>query len=171
MTSASQPDPGDDRDGGLPPELEKLFKDLTGGAEIPPEVRQMLAGSGLGALDPTVMASMAEQMKAMFSDEGGQDGFDDERATTIARQVSSAAGDPVVTERATTTVREAVRTADLWLDEVTDLAATGVDRPGLEPSGVGRGDHAALGRPGRARGRRCVPRGGRGHGQAIGSSG
>ena len=85
MTSASQPDPGDDRDGGLPPELEKLFKDLTGGAEIPPEVRQMLAGSGLGDLDPTVMASMAEQMKAMFSDEGGQDGFDDERATTIAR--------------------------------------------------------------------------------------
>ncbi|HRC16709.1 MAG TPA: zinc-dependent metalloprotease [Phycicoccus elongatus] len=126
MTSASQPDPGDDRDGGLPPELEKLFKDLTGGAEIPPEVRQMLAGSGLGDLDPTVMASMAEQMKAMFSDEGGQDGFDDERATTIARQVSSAAGDPVVTERATTTVREAVRTADLWLDEVTDLAAPGL---------------------------------------------
>ena len=39
---------------------------------------------------------------------------------------SSAAGDPVVTERATTTVREAVRTADLWLDEVTDLAAPGL---------------------------------------------
>ena len=42
MTSASQPDPGDDRDGGLPPELEKLFKDLTGGAEIPPEVQAAL---------------------------------------------------------------------------------------------------------------------------------
>ena len=37
MTSASQPDPGDDRDGGLPPELEKLFKDLTGGAEMATE--------------------------------------------------------------------------------------------------------------------------------------
>ena len=34
--------------GGLP-QVEKLFKDLTGGAEILPEVRQMLAGSGLGA--------------------------------------------------------------------------------------------------------------------------
>ena len=101
---------------------------------------------------------------------GGRDGFDDERATTIARQVSSAAGDPVVTERATTTVREAVRTADLWLDEVTDLAAPEVDRPGRSRAEWGRGDHAAL-CDWSSRGRRCVPQVGAAMGKQVGRLG
>ena len=56
MTSAdppASPDPGDPQ--GLPPELEKLWRDLTGGAELPDEVRQMLAGAGLEQLDPQMM--------------------------------------------------------------------------------------------------------------------
>ena len=127
MTSAdppASPDPGDPQ--GLPPELEKLWRDLTGGAERPDEVRQMLAGAGLEQLDPQMMGLLTQQMQGLFGGSGGEGGFDDERATSMARTVAAAEGDPSITTAEQDRVRDSVRTADLWLDPVTDLAAPGL---------------------------------------------
>lgn len=129
MTSEDRPQdigPGEEPS-GLPPELERLLRDLTGGAELPPEVRQMLQGAGLDRLDPAMLGMLTEQMTSLFSGEGGDGGLDDEKATTLARQVVSAQGDPSITDRERAEVRDAVRTADLWLDPVTDRSAPGLD--------------------------------------------
>jgi putative hydrolase len=121
----SAPDP-DEGSPGLPTELEKLLRDLTGGAEIPEELRSMLAGAGLDRIDPQMMGVLTQQMQALFTGAGGDGGFDDEQATSLARTVAAAEGDPSVTDGERTRVADAVRTADLWLGEVTDLAAPGL---------------------------------------------
>jgi putative hydrolase len=129
VTSEDHPQPtgpGEDPS-GLPPELAKLLRELTGGAELPPEMLQMLQGAGLDRIDPAMMGVLTEQMKAFFSGDGGDGGLDDEKATSLARQVVAGEGDPSITDRERAEVRDAVRTADLWLDPVTDLSAPGLD--------------------------------------------
>ncbi len=129
MTSADRPantGPGDEPS-GLPPELEDLLRQLTGGAEIPAELRSMLAGAGLDRIDPAMMGVLTHQIQALMTGgASGDGGFDDEQATGIARKVVATEGDPSITEGQTARVRDAVRTADLWLDPVTDLSAPGL---------------------------------------------
>lgn len=129
MTSADRPantGPGDEPS-GLPPELEDLLRQLTGGAEIPAELRSMLAGAGLDRIDPAMMGVLTDQIQALMTGgASGDGGFDDEQATGIARKVVATEGDPSITEGQTARVRDAVRTADLWLDPVTDLSAPGL---------------------------------------------
>lgn len=121
-----EPDPAD-KPSGLPPELEQLLRDLTGSTELPPELADMLAGAGLDTIDPQTLAVMAQQMRSLFTGGGTDGGFDDESATRLARQVVAAGGDPTPSEPVRHAVRDAVRTADLWLDPITDLAAPGLD--------------------------------------------
>lgn len=111
----------------LPPEIEKLIRDLTGGAELPPELREMLAGAGLEQIDPQVMAMMTGQLQSLFAGGGSDDGgLDPTAATDLARKVIAAQGDPSISEKGSREVADAVRVGDLWLDPITELSAAGL---------------------------------------------
>jgi len=88
-----------------------------------PQLQQALSAMGIDKLDPATMGMLTAQVKAMFSG-GSSDPFDPAMATNIARQTVSAAGDATVGEVARRQVEEAVSVAELWLDPVTDFAAT-----------------------------------------------
>jgi len=126
VTSDDQSTPADDQF-GLPPEIEKLIKDLTGGADLPPELREMLSGAGLEKIDPQVMAMMAGQLQSLFTGGGDADGgLDATSVTDLARKVIASDGDPSISEKGAREVADAVRVADLWLDPITELTASGL---------------------------------------------
>ncbi len=118
------PDPDEGDPGtGLPPELEKVLRGLTGGAPVDPRLVEMVQGMGLEGIDPQMLSMVAEQVRAMMSspDEAGPVGAT--LATDIARKVVAAEGDTVAGERDRSAADEAVDVAGLWLDDVTDLTA------------------------------------------------
>lgn len=97
------PDPG----GDLPP--------------LPPELARLAESQGLPS-DPASLGAMFAQVQRMLVT--GEDGpVNWQLAHDLARQTASEGGDPVIGEAAERQVSEALRTADLWLDRVTDLAA------------------------------------------------
>ncbi|MGE9809074.1 MULTISPECIES: zinc-dependent metalloprotease [unclassified Janibacter] len=116
------PDNGDD---GLPEELAAVFRGLTGGADLPPEMVAQLKAMGLADADPAAVSAMAQQVRAMFTGPV-HDGIDPETATTVARQVVAAAGDRAMTDHDVRLADQAGTVATLWLDEVTDLEAPGL---------------------------------------------
>ena len=59
-------DPADDAS-ALPPEIEKLLRDLTGGAPLDPQLASMIQGMGLDKVDPQMLAMVMGQVQAMFS--------------------------------------------------------------------------------------------------------
>lgn len=96
-------------------------------------LRQFLSGGGLGLppglanipgmpTDPSMVQAMIAQVQQLLA--GSGDGpVNWQMAHDIARQVAAEGGDPSVTELQQRQVAEALRTADLWLDRVTDLPA------------------------------------------------
>lgn len=113
------------RPGDRPDPLADMFKALFGGAGslpeglpagIPPEVAKL---HGMPQ-DPAALQAMLAQVQQLLS------GSDDEPvnwdlARDAARQVAAESGDPSVTDAGHRQVAEALRTADHWLDRVTDL--------------------------------------------------
>lgn len=126
MTSDDHvPTPADDGP-ELPAEIEALLRNLTGGAPLPPELRQMLSGAGLDQVDPGLLSMITTQMQSLFSGAAGDGGLDARTATDLARTLIASEGDPSVSERGAREVADAVRVGDLWLDPVTSLAAPGL---------------------------------------------
>ena len=56
--------PGDD---GLPPEIARIFRDLNGGRDLPPQVVEQLKAMGIADADPGQVAAMTSQIKSMFT--------------------------------------------------------------------------------------------------------
>ena len=89
------------------------------GAGGPPEGQGPFGGAGpFGAMgDPNQFADALRQFADLLSWQGGPVNWD--LAKNVARHAISAAGDPSVLEAQLREVTEAVRLADLWLDEAT----------------------------------------------------
>ncbi len=118
------PGPGDPEQPGLPEELAKVLRELTGGADLPPELVSQLQSMGIADADPAMLGAMAQQMKAMFDPTRAAKGVDREHAVRTAREVVAADGaDRVMTDRERGLAEQAVRVAGLWLDEITSLEA------------------------------------------------
>src|ERR1039458_9619869 len=85
------------------------------------------AGGPLGPLgplgDPQQFADALRQFADLMSWQGGPVNWD--LAKNVARQTVAAEGDPSVLEKDRQKIVEAIRLADLWLDEVTTFP-TGV---------------------------------------------
>jgi len=124
------PPPGRPDDGEGPNPFEELLRQLMGGASpgaggnpfagVDPAA---LAAAGLPA-DPAAMGRMLAQVQQMMA--GGGDGpVNWDLAHQVARQGAVADGDPSVPDAARRTTAEALRLADLWLDERTALGTAG----------------------------------------------
>jgi len=89
------------------------------GAGGPPEGQGPFGGAGpFGAMgDPNQFADALRQFADLLSWQGGPVNWD--LAKNVARHAISAAGDPSVLEVQRREITEAVRLADLWLDEAT----------------------------------------------------
>jgi putative hydrolase len=89
------------------------------GAGGPPEGQGPFGAAGpLGAMgDPNQFADALRQFADLLSWQGGPVNWD--LAKNVARHAIAAAGDPSVLEAQRREITEAVRLADLWLDEAT----------------------------------------------------
>lgn len=130
--SPATPPPGEpgpdtpDEGGGLPPELEELLRSMTGGAPLDPQLVEMLKGSGIDQVDTSMLRSAMDQMRTLFAGGSSDGSLSPDTVRQVAHQVAVADGDPTPTDAQRAQVREAVQVANLWLDEVTDLAAPGL---------------------------------------------
>src|SRR5487761_509780 len=77
------------------------------------------AGSGAGAGGPEQFADALRQFADMLSWTGGPVNWD--LAKNVARHAISAAGDPSILDAQRREVTEAIRLADLWLDEAASF--------------------------------------------------
>ena len=118
--------PGASDDDGLPEELARIFRDLNGGRDLPPQVIQQLKAMGIADADPAQVASMTSQIKAMFTPGAQTKGVDVAAATTAAREQLTEELTATTGERGTVLAEQAVQVASLWLDQVTELEAPGL---------------------------------------------
>jgi putative hydrolase len=99
-----------------------------GGFELPPGFAENLP-PGLMNLpgmpqDPQALQQMLSSVQQLLAGGGSGDGpVNWELATTVARQTAAEGGDPSIGEAQQRRVAEALRTADLWLDRVSELPA------------------------------------------------
>ncbi|HRC39871.1 zinc-dependent metalloprotease [Nostocoides sp.] len=123
--NSERPDESADPAGGLPPEMLNALRRLTGGADLPPELLQQLETMGLGGIPVEQFEGMLAQFQSMFAgpDEGP---LSPSIATDVARQLIAAQGDASMGEREASLAREAAHVADLWLGQVSDLEAPGL---------------------------------------------
>ena len=77
-------DPADDAS-ALPPEIEKLLRDLTGGAPLDPQLASMMQDMGLDTVDPQMLAMVMGQVQAMFSAPESEHAVNATLATDMAR--------------------------------------------------------------------------------------
>ncbi|HET9656619.1 MAG TPA: zinc-dependent metalloprotease [Kineosporiaceae bacterium] len=110
-----------ERPGDQPDPLGDLFKALFGGSGglpggLPPELANL---PGMPQ-DPAALQAMLAQVQHLLSG-GGDEPVNWDLAHDTARQVAAEGGDPTVPDAQQRQVAEALRTADLWLDRVTDL--------------------------------------------------
>jgi putative hydrolase len=110
-----------DRPGDQPDPLGDLFKALFGGSGglpggLPPELANL---PGMPQ-DPAALQAMLAQVQQMLSATGDEP-VNWDLARDAARRMAAEGGDPTVAEAQQRQVAEALRTADLWLDRVTDL--------------------------------------------------
>lgn len=92
------------------------------GGELPPELRQQLESMGLGQIDPAMMQMVQAQVQAMMSGSDDGSALNVEMATDTARKVVSAQGDQSIGESTIRDTEQVVQVANLWLDQVTDMA-------------------------------------------------
>lgn len=120
----SEDGPGDESRSGLPPEIEAVIRQLTGGP-VDPDMARALKDMGVDRVDPAMLQMMVGQMQSMFASPDTE-AFNLSLATDTARKTVSAAGDTVVADAAARAVAQAVQVAELWLDEVTSFEAPGI---------------------------------------------
>ncbi|MFZ0161703.1 MAG: zinc-dependent metalloprotease, partial [Kineosporiaceae bacterium] len=127
MSGGNRPD-HPDRDGDEDP-LGDMLRALFGSGgpggvpgEIPAELRDMLSGiPGMPTDAASLQAMLGQVQRLMATSDDGPVNW--QMAHDVARQVAAEGGDPSVGEGQERQVAEALRTADLWLDRVTDLAS------------------------------------------------
>jgi putative hydrolase len=127
MSGGNVPD-HPDRDGDEDP-LGDMLRALFGSGgpggvpgEIPAELREMLSGiPGMPTDAASLQAMLGQVQRLMATSDDGPVNW--QMAHDVARQVAAEGGDPSVGEGQERQVAEALRTADLWLDRVTDLAS------------------------------------------------
>ena len=114
--------PGDD---GLPPEIAKIFRDLNGGRDLPPQVVEQIKAMGIGDADPAQVAAMTSQITSMFTPGAMTKGVDVASAVTAAQEAAEDE-DHEMGPRERGLAEQAVHVASMWLDQVTDLEAPGL---------------------------------------------
>lgn len=119
--------PGDD---GLPEDLARIFRDLNGGQDLPPQVVEQLKALGITDADPSQVAAMTSQIKAMFAPGAQSKGVDVTAATSAAREALQAE-DHTMGDRELGLAQQATHLSALWLDQVTDLEAPGLSGAAL----------------------------------------
>lgn len=113
---------GPSGDDGLPEDLARIFRELNGGRDLPPEVVEQLKSLGITDADPAQVAAMTSQIKAMFAPGAQAKGVDVTAATAAARELLHEE-DHAMGEREVGLVEQATRLAAMWLDQVTGLEA------------------------------------------------
>ncbi len=98
--------------------LAAMFEALMQGGGLPPELANL---PGMPQ-DPATLRAMMAQVQQMLAGAGDAP-VNWDVAHDVARQSAAAGGDPSVTGGQARQVAEALRTADLWLDGVTELTA------------------------------------------------
>src|SRR3954469_10255800 len=113
------------RDDEEPDPLAAMLQAMFGPGGVDPEQLRSMLPPGLADMpgfprDAAGLQAMLAQVQQMFA--GGGDGpVNWEAAHDVARAVAAGGGDPTVPDSEQRQVAEALRTADLWLDSVTDL--------------------------------------------------
>src|SRR3954469_9391179 len=113
------------RDDEEPDPLTAMLQAMFGPGGVDPEQLRGMLPPGLADMpgfprDAAGLQAMLAQVQQMFT--GGGDGpVNWEAAHEVARAVAARDGDPSVTDAEQRQVAEALRTADLWLDRVTEL--------------------------------------------------
>src|SRR6476469_4149588 len=112
---------GSDRPGGDDP-MAEMFGQLLGpgGAD---ELAKALGAAGVGPVDPSQLTASIGQVQRMLSTPGDGGPVNWTLATDMARQAVSQAGDSSVGAAEARAVADAVRLADVWLEERTTLPA------------------------------------------------
>ena len=121
----TDPQHDDDETPGLPPEIEQLLRNLTGG-EVDPQMAQMMQGMGLDKVDPQMLAMVMGQVQAMFAAPESDTAVNAVLATDIARKTVAAEGDELASAADGRAAAEAVQVAGMWLDAVTDVTSPGL---------------------------------------------
>ena len=136
MSGGEVPDRPEDR----PDPLGDLFKALFGGQGLPGGLPGSLPGGLPGGMpggfpgnlppelanlpgmpqDPAALQAMFAQVQQLMST-GGDEPVNWDLARDVARRVAAEGGDPSVGDAQQRQVAESLRTADLWLDRVTEL--------------------------------------------------
>lgn len=123
MSSGDVPErrDGDDEPGDpLAEMMSALFGAGGGSGQLPPELASMLQNIPGMPTDPASLQAMLAQVQQVINASG--DGpVNWQMARDLARRVAAEGGDPTVGDAQARAVAEALRTADLWLDRVTDL--------------------------------------------------
>ncbi len=101
-------------------------------------LQNLMGGKGMGNIDPAelakaaglpddpnLLAQMFSQVQAMMS-ASSEGPVNWQLAHENARRVAASGSDPSVTSQQSREIDEALRLAELWLDQVTDLPATGL---------------------------------------------
>lgn len=110
--------PPHDENGDNPKDpFQEMFERLLGGRGMSPG--NMPAGM---PMDPQAMSMMFQQFQAMMSSSGSGEPVNWDLARNQARQVASQKGDPSVTARQKGAVDDAMKLAELWLNEHTAFA-------------------------------------------------
>src|SRR4051812_21181132 len=118
----------DRRDDEEPDPLAAMLQAMFGPGGVDPEQLRDMLPPGLTDMpgfprDAAGLQAMLAQVQNMFSgfSLSGDGPVNWEAAHDVARAVAARAGDPTVTDGEQRQVAEALRTADLWLDRVTEL--------------------------------------------------
>src|SRR3954454_13425245 len=127
--SDSQGEVPERRDDEEPDPLAAMLQAMFGPGGVDPEQLRGMLPPGLvdmpgfprDAAGLQAMLAQVQQMFAGFSSSSGGGPVNWEAATNVARAVAASGGDPSVTDAEQRQVAEALRTADLWLDRVTEL--------------------------------------------------
>ena len=114
-------DNGDNADQGPDP-MAELFGQLIGpgGAD---ELAKALGAAGVGPIDPSQLTAMIGQVRQMLSSPGDGGPVNWQLATDVARAAVAEHGDSSVGAAEQRAVADALRLADVWLEELTTLPA------------------------------------------------
>lgn len=117
----TDPDEPDD-DGATPDPMAEMLGQLLGpgGAD---ELAKALGAAGVGPVDPGQLTAMIASMQQLLATPGDGGPVNWQLATDMARQAVSQAGDTSVGGAEQRAVADALRLADVWLEDHTSLPA------------------------------------------------
>lgn len=105
--------------------LARMLGEMMGDPSLAdnPQVRDALRQLGMEQLDPTQLAMVRQQVQAMFSGPAPEGAVDGAVALDLARKRVAQGGDAVVGDADRRSHADAIRVAQLWLDQATAFEA------------------------------------------------